>query len=160
LASRLRQNSGFSFGDLNVRPKLMVLHNLFFLILTVSVYLSLIPLFESRVASAKGRELSLLTKLFLDDRPPDMPGLEVYDYREGTAEALQIPDNILNWLELHPGQIYRDSATQVMYRLIPGTGQFRRLQAPDIFYDSVVQRAKFTIFLVLGILYALAILVL
>jgi len=160
LTSRLRHTTGFSFGDLNVRPKLMVLHNLFFLILTVSVYLSLIPLFESRVANAKARELSLLTKLFLDDRAPDMPGLEVYDYREGTTEALQIPDNVLNWLELHPGQIYRDSNTRVMYRLVPGTGQFRRLQAPDIFYDSVVQRAKFTIFLVLGILYALAILVL
>ena len=32
------------FGDLRVRPKLMILHNLFFLILTVTVYLAVEPL--------------------------------------------------------------------------------------------------------------------
>lgn len=157
LAARKR-GLGSVFGNLNVRPKLMVLHNLFFLILAVSVYFSLIPLFESRVASAKARELSLLTKLFLEDRTMNFPGMEVYDYREGSAESLAIPRNILNWLELNPGQIYTDRGT--LYRLIPSTGQFRRLQAPNIFYDSVVQRAKLTIFLVLGVLYCLAILLL
>ena len=145
------------FGDLNVRPKLMVLHNLFFLVLTVSVYLSLIPLFENRVAKAQARELSLLTKLFLDNQPLQLPGLEIYQYREGTAEALEIPPSVRNWLELHPGQIYNDRSAGVLYRLVPPTGQFRRLQTPKAFYDEVVERAKFTIFLVLGVLYTLAV---
>src|SRR6202167_4579338 len=48
------------FGDLKVRPKLMVLHNLFFLVLTCAVYFSLIPLFEKQVADARSRELSIL----------------------------------------------------------------------------------------------------
>lgn len=149
-----------SFGNLNVRPKFMVLHNLFFLILAASVYFSLIPLFESRIANAKARELSLLTKLFLEDQPLQLPGIEVYDYREGTAVALGIPQEAVTWLELHPGQIYRDGELSRIYRLIPETGQFRRLQVPSVFYDSVVQRAKLTIFVVLGLLYALAVLVL
>jgi len=38
----------------------MVLHNLFFLVLTCAVYFSLIPLFEKQVADARSRELSIL----------------------------------------------------------------------------------------------------
>ncbi len=37
---------GRIFGNLKVRPKLMVLHNLFFLVLTCATYFSLIPLYE------------------------------------------------------------------------------------------------------------------
>jgi len=48
------------FGDLKVRPKLMVLHNLFFLVLTCSVYFSIIPLFEKQVADAQAKELTIL----------------------------------------------------------------------------------------------------
>ncbi len=48
------------FGNLKVRPKLMVLHNLFFLVLTCAAYFSLIPLFEKQVADAQARELSIL----------------------------------------------------------------------------------------------------
>jgi signal transduction histidine kinase len=40
------------FGDLKVRPKLMVLHNLFFLMLTVAVYFALIPPLEAKVAES------------------------------------------------------------------------------------------------------------
>jgi signal transduction histidine kinase len=48
------------FGDLKVRPKLMVLHNLFFLVLTCAVYFSIIPLFEKQVADAQARESTIL----------------------------------------------------------------------------------------------------
>ena len=47
------------FGNLKVRPKLMVLHNLFFLVLTCSAYFSLIPLFEKLVADARAREVAI-----------------------------------------------------------------------------------------------------
>ena len=47
----------------------MILHNLFFLVLTVSIYLALIPQFEERVTRAKLIEVSLLTQMFGDDRP-------------------------------------------------------------------------------------------
>ncbi|MCX6594007.1 MAG: ATP-binding protein [Acidobacteria bacterium] len=152
---------GRLFGDLKIRPKLMVLHNLFFLLLGASVYFSLIPLFQQRVATAKAREVSLLTKLFLQDRVVfQVPGMELYDYREGSGAALGIPPKILNWLELHPGQVYNDDAQDALFRLVPGSGLFRRVSVPNLFYDAVVQRAKITIFLVLGILYVLAVAVL
>lgn len=157
---RARWRLPYSFGDLNVRPKFMVLHNLFFLILAASVYLTLIPPFEARVASAKSRELSLLTRLISEDRPPILPGLESYNYREGSAEALEIPAEARQWMELHPGQVYRDLDNSRIYRLAPASGQFRRMDAPNEFYDEVVQRAKLTLFLVLGVLYCLAILLL
>src|ERR1041385_8951847 len=48
------------FGDIKVRPKLMVLHNLFFIVLACAAYFSLIPLFERQVAEARGRESVIL----------------------------------------------------------------------------------------------------
>ena len=49
-----------TFGDLRVRPKLIVLHNLFFLLLTCAAYFSLIPLFEQQVRDARQREERIL----------------------------------------------------------------------------------------------------
>ncbi len=49
-----------AFGDLKVRPKLMVLHNLFFLVLTCAAYFTLIPLFEKQVANGQAREVQIL----------------------------------------------------------------------------------------------------
>ncbi len=43
------QAAGRLFGNLKVRPKLMVLHNLFFLVLTTTAYFTLIPLYEQLV---------------------------------------------------------------------------------------------------------------
>lgn len=51
------------FGNLKVRPKLMVLHNLFFLVLTCAAYFSLIPLFEKLVADARSREVTILQQV-------------------------------------------------------------------------------------------------
>lgn len=42
-----------TFGDLKVRVKLIVLHNLFFFVLAASAYFSLIPLFEQQVAGGR-----------------------------------------------------------------------------------------------------------
>lgn len=44
---------GRAFGNLRVRPKLIVLHNLFFLVLTCSVYFSLIPLYQQLVTETR-----------------------------------------------------------------------------------------------------------
>ncbi len=52
-----------AFGNLKVRPKLIVLHNLFFLVLTCAAYFSLIPLFERLVADARAREVSIVEQI-------------------------------------------------------------------------------------------------
>jgi two-component system NtrC family sensor kinase len=49
-----------TFGNLKVRPKLMVLHNLFFLVLACAAYFTLIPLFEKQVTVAHEREVQIL----------------------------------------------------------------------------------------------------
>jgi signal transduction histidine kinase len=63
LFDRTRSHVTKFFGNLRVRPKLMVLHNLFFLVLTCAAYFSLIPLFEKLVADARAREVSLLQQV-------------------------------------------------------------------------------------------------
>ena len=70
------------FGNLKVRPKLMVLHNLFFLVLTCAAYFSLIPLFEKQVADAQAREFSILQQ-----NPAS--GQDLTAPRESYAEALK-----------------------------------------------------------------------
>ncbi len=50
------------FGDLKVRPKLMVLHNLFFLVLACAAYFTLIPLFEKQLEDAHAREVQILER--------------------------------------------------------------------------------------------------
>ena len=96
------------FGDLKVRPKLMVLHNLFFLVLTCATYFTLIPLYERQVADAQSREVQILNQT---------RAAATY----GTLAGNQIP---------------RDS------------------------YRRAVIRARLTLFLVLGVIYVLAVLLL
>jgi len=59
LSNRKRETVGRAFGNLKVRPKLMVLHNLFFLVLTTAAYFSLIPLYEQLVTDTRAREVVL-----------------------------------------------------------------------------------------------------
>jgi signal transduction histidine kinase len=91
------------FGNLKVRPKLMVLHNLFFLVLSCAAYFSLIPLFERLVADARAREVSI---------------------------TQQVPRS---------------------------AGEIKLSQQS---YKDAIERARLTLFLVLGSIYVLAVLVL
>ena len=64
------------FGNLKVRPKLMVLHNLFFLVLTCAAYFSLIPLYEQVVADSHAREIGV------QEPPPPAPQPAQQAYRQ------------------------------------------------------------------------------
>ena len=72
------------FGNLKVRPKLMVLHNLFFLVLTCAAYFSVIPLFEKLVADARARELTIEHQIA---RPPADVKLSQESYKAAVARA-------------------------------------------------------------------------
>ncbi|MCC6393369.1 MAG: hypothetical protein IT167_22400, partial [Bryobacterales bacterium] len=159
---RAPRGLGRLFGDLKVRPKLIVLHNTFFLILACAAYFSLIPLFEERVGSAQLRENSLLIQIFSDNRPlPRMPGTELYNFREGTAEELRIPPAIREWLDANPGLIWRNAEqSDFAWRKVAREGRYRRLRTPDKFYRDMIERAKRTLFVVLGAIYVLAVLTL
>jgi signal transduction histidine kinase len=58
LRNRNKYSLTRTFGDLKVRLKLIVLHNLFFLVLSTSTYFSLIPLFEQHVAGGRPRAVA------------------------------------------------------------------------------------------------------
>jgi signal transduction histidine kinase len=150
------------FGDLRVRPKLIVLHNLFFLVLSTAVYFTVIPAMEQRVANAKALEIRLIGEIFSGTRPPSLlQHLETYDYREGSAQRLQIPSEVKQWLDAHPGEVWLDQQqSDFMYRKDAETGLYRRITLPNLLYDDVVNRAKITLFLVLGTIYVLAVLLL
>lgn len=150
---------GRTFGNLHIRPKLIVLHNLFFFVLSVSVYFSVIPPFERRVANAKTIEISLITEIFSADRPLlRLPKIAAYDYREGTAEQIQPPVEVLDWLNAHPGEVWQNTPiSDFLYRKDAKTGLYRRITLPNLVYDEVVERARITLLIVLAALYVLAV---
>src|SRR5688572_12769263 len=151
-----------AFSNLKVRPKLMVLHNLFFLVLALAVYFALIPLFEQRVMQARARELSLIAAQLAEARPLlRLPGMEIYDYQEGSAEALRIPASVRAKLDASPGSIqWQPNHGEVVYLKDARTGAYRRLLLPHHFYDDVLTRAKWSLFATLGVVYFLAVLLL
>lgn len=153
---------GKLFGDLPVRRKLMVLHNFFFLLLACGVYFSTIPVFENRVAGARRREVTLVTQMFSEGKPLLLlPGMELYDYRVGAADQLQIPDRVRRWLDSNPGAVWqRPAESDFCYRKDPATGLYRRLKLPIADYNSIVTRAKWILFSVLGLIYLLTVLLL
>ncbi len=153
---------GKRFGDLKVRLKLIVLHNLFFLVLTSSVYFTVFPLLEQRVSGAKSREISLVTRAFLADAPlPQLPGLDIYSYEEGTAQSLAIPPDLQAWLDRYPGRIHGNPATdEVIYRKNPSSGIYRKIRLPNEYYRQALTLIRTALFLVLGVIYILAVLLL
>jgi signal transduction histidine kinase len=62
----------------------MVLHNLFFLVLTCAVYFSIIPLFEKQVADAQARELTILHQTHTPGQDLNAPG---ESYAQAAARA-------------------------------------------------------------------------
>ena len=123
------------------------------------MYFAVIPPFERRVAYAKTIEISLINEIFAADRPLlRLPKIASYDYREGTARQLEIPSEIRDWLDEHPGEVWQNSPqSDFLFRKDPKTGLFRRITLPNLVYDEVVERAKVTLLVVLGALYVLAV---
>ncbi len=159
---QLRRRAFQLFGNLRIRPKLLVLHNLFFLVLTIGVYWSVIPLFERRVASAKQREFTLLAQLFTDDGGlPALQLMGLYSYSQGDEATLAMPREAIEYLNENPTRVYMNPAiSATIYKRSPLAGLYRAITIPELYYDGLVTRAKYTLFIVLAILYLAAILLL
>lgn len=153
---------GRRFGDLKVRLKLIVLHNLFFLVLTSFVYFTVFPLLEQRISGARSREISLVTRAFLADAPlPALPGLEIYSYEEGGADALGLSPDIRLWLDQHPGRILGNATTdEYLYRKNPVANIYRKIRLPNEYYRQALNVIRTALFVVLGVIYILAVLLL
>lgn len=157
---------GKAFGDLRVRPKLVLLHNLFFLFLSVSVYFSVIPVFEDKIASARQRELAIVAQLFRAELPlsnqsgtKEEQDLNLYDYREGFGRDLGLSAKGQDFLDRYPGQTWQQGVDSLFRRgAVPG--EYRRLSLSPTFYKAAVSRARTLLFVVLGTIYMLSIAVL
>ena len=153
-----------AFGDLKVRPKLVLLHNTFFLVLTVSVYLSVIPVFEQKIASARQRELAMMGQIFAAELPiAGSAGSDsfsdLYNYREGLARDLGLSPEGQQFLSRTPTGTWQQGK-DTLFRQGRAPGEYRRLSLSPSFYEEAVSRAKTLLFVVLGLIYLASILVL
>ena len=85
-----------AFANLKVRPKLMIAHNLFFLIFAGTVWYALVPRIEEGVADARERETRLIRELFSKPGTRSLiPNIAAYDFRTGSAAALGVRNNFV-----------------------------------------------------------------
>ena len=149
------------FGALNVRRKLVILHNIFFIVLATSVYLSVIPLFSNQIAAMKQRELQMISQMMAAQLPLSMPQMlrEVAIVEtHGNAAATRISTEGQEFLRQHPGATWKEGES--VYRSAKGDGTFRRVSLSVDFYNKALHRAKIMLFVTLGAIYLLSIVVL
>lgn len=151
------------FGGLKVRQKLALLHNVFFFVLAVSVYLSVIPLFSQHIEAARERELGMVAQIFSAELPmnstEESRELSLYDFSEGSAEKLHLSPEGRAFLREHPKDTWQEGQG-TLFRISKKPGQFRRVSLSPTFYEAALRQARISLFLVLGTIYGLSIVIL
>lgn len=151
-----------AFGRLKVRQKLALLHNTFFCVLAISVYLSLLPLLSEDFAATQAREFGLYSQLFSsgllsDVHTPSETG--VYELRTGSAAALHLDAHGQKFLAEHADQTWKSSQDS-LFRRSDSPDRFVRFSLSPDFYDSILRRARLSLFAVLGTIYFLSVIML
>ncbi len=150
------------FSGWKVRKKLALLHNLFFIVLSISVYLSVIPLFSQHLEAAKEREMHMLRQIFTAELPLgpafESKELALYDQREGTAAELHLSPVGEQFLAVHPSATWQEDDNS-LFRTSKIPGRYRRVEMSSAFYDSALREARISLFVVLGTIYLLTIVV-
>jgi signal transduction histidine kinase len=149
-----------AFGGLKVRPKLVLLHNLFFAVLTVSVYFAVIPVFSEHIDNARDRELFMAKQIFGAKLPVDNPvtkaGLKMYQFREGTWTQLGLSAEGQTFLREHPDAVWQQGP-DTLFRVGAHPGSFQRIHLSPESYRKALRQARFSLFIVLGVIYMLAV---
>jgi signal transduction histidine kinase len=149
------------FGGLRVRYKLMVLHNLFFFVLAVAVYLSVIPVFSAHIEGAKQRELDMLSEIFSAELPmaprQETQELRIYDLTTGTASQLGLSAEGIAFLDQNPAGTWQ-AGSDTLFRRSRVPGDYRRVSLSPYFYERALRQARVSLFVVLGTIYLLSIL--
>jgi signal transduction histidine kinase len=150
------------FSGWRVRKKLALLHNFFFIVLSISVYLSVIPLFAQHLEAARQRQLLMLRDIFAADlplHPVVAPGeSSPYELREGSAAVLKLSVEGRQFLAAHPGGTWQED-TSTLFRSGKDPDHYQRAELSSQFYDSALRQAQISLFVVLGTLYLLTIIV-
>jgi signal transduction histidine kinase len=151
---------GRTFGALKVRPKLVILHNFFFVVLAISIYLSVIPVFSAHIASARERELQMISQIFAAELPMNIrqegSGLSVFNVREGSGAELGLPTEGQTFLRDHPSATWQQGRDRV-FRTGKLSGQYREVSLSPEFYEKALRQARISLFVVLGTIYLLSI---
>lgn len=151
-----------TFGKLRVRQKLAFLHNFFFLMLAVSVYLSVIPLFSSHIVQAKQRELRQISQIFAAGLPmgqaTETQEFGAYEYQQGSATETGLSAEGQQYLRDHSDGTWQQGQ-DMLFRSGGLSGQYRRVHLSHEFYDKALRQARIRVFAVLGTMYLLSIVV-
>jgi signal transduction histidine kinase len=151
-----------TFGKLRVRHKLAFLHNFFFLVLAVSVYLSVIPVFSGHIEAAKQRDLREISRMFGAGLPmgqePEMHEFGAYEYRQGSAAEVGLSAEGQRHLREHPEGTWQEGQ-DTLFRASAVTGLYRRVRLSHEFYDSALRQTRIRVFAVLVTMYLLSIVV-
>jgi len=150
------------FGGLRVRYKLVLLHNLFFLVLAVAVYLSVIPVFQQHIEDARQRELEMVWQIFSAELPmragEDSGELSVYHFKRGSALELGLSSEGRAYLSAHPAGTWQQGRDN-LFRASKVPGQFRKVSLSPEFYERALRQARISLYVVLGAIYVLSIVV-
>lgn len=150
-----------AFGKLKVRQKLAILHNIFFLVLAISVYLSLIPLFSQHLEVTQEREFRLYSQMFasglLTTDAQAQPESDVFVLSQGSASELGLSSSDEERILKLPGRVWQ--ATPILLYRMSGKGRYQRMTLSPDFYNSAIRRARISLFVVLGTIYLLSIVV-
>jgi signal transduction histidine kinase len=151
-----------TFSGWKVRKKLALLHNLFFIVLSVSVYLSVIPLFSEHLDAARQRELQMLGQIFAAELPLrsaiESQEFPPYALSEGSAPELQLSAEGQQFLARHPAETWQEGP-YTLFRNGKSPGSYRRVTLSSVFYESALRQARISLFVVLGTIYLLTIVV-
>jgi signal transduction histidine kinase len=154
-----------AFGGLKVRHKLAVLHNVFFFVLAVSVYLSVIPSFSSHLDAARRRELKMISQIFAAELPitsirdseeQNSQTHGAYDFREGTAAQTGLSKEGQIYLTERPASTWEQDGS-MLFRTGKTPDRYRRVTLPREFYVNALRQARISLFVVLGTVYILSI---
>lgn len=150
------------FGGMNVRRKLAILLNVFFIVLAISVYLSVIPLFSKQMEAMKQRELQMISEMMAAElpvsarqKPQDAAILETH----GSAGETGLSADGQQYLKQHSGATWIQDGESV-YQLVKPEGAYRRVSLANDFYNKALRRARIMLFVTLGAIYILSIVVL
>lgn len=128
---------------------MMVMHNFFFLILSLTLFLLLRPVYKEIVETAQERTERLVVEL-MRKAPEELGQIKSdwYVYRQGRAEELGISTEARRWLELHPDSVWTKS--EVYIRWNRSSNLWIAVNIDRSLAERMVM--KFNIMLVLGLL--------
>jgi signal transduction histidine kinase len=159
---------GKLFARLPIRGKLIVLHNVFFLVLTLSLYFALRAPLSRLAARSAAQEAELVAQLF--EAAPDAlrrVNSDHFTLSEGTAAELNLPASAQEWASRHPGDVWRGPAADDraspaprLARFDAASGRWQAVSVNTGRYAQLMRQGQLRLAFALALVYALAVMAL